>query len=191
MGKRVNHVMQTARRGLTLIEILIALFVLLIGVMGILAAMPTGIDSAQKVIFLDASVHLSRSKFAELRRDRVNPRVDLADGSGYMDAATVPPRGQEPKNGNAGGWRDFAHAAGDAYEYFDDIERYQWLVDQDELRSVGLDGNAVPTLPNNAPYVPVVNAGTDIGLTRVTIVINLKGTKKEQRFTQYLYSYGN
>ncbi|MCW8129026.1 MAG: prepilin-type N-terminal cleavage/methylation domain-containing protein [Planctomycetota bacterium] len=180
-----------ARRGLTLIEILIALFVLLIGVMGILAAMPTGIDSAQKVVFLDASVHLSRSKFAEFRRDRIDPRVDLLDGSGYMDAALAPPRGQEQKNGNAGGWRDFAHGAGETYEYFDDIERYQWLVDQGELRSVGLDSNATPAAPNTSPYVPVVNAGADVGLTRVTIVINLKGTKKEQRYTQYMYSYGN
>jgi prepilin-type N-terminal cleavage/methylation domain-containing protein len=180
-----------SKRGMTLIEILIALFVLLVGVMGILAAMPTGIDSAQRVIFLDAAVHLSRSKFAEFRRDRVDPRTDLADGSAYMDAAASPPRGQELKNGNAGGWRDFAHGAGDAYEYFDDIERYQWCVDQDELKSIGLDSNNPAPAPNSNLYVPVVNAGADIGLTRVTVVINLKGTKKEHRFTQYLYSYGN
>lgn len=165
--------------GMTMMELLIALFIFLVGVVGLVAAMPTGVNSAQKVVFQDAAVHLSRSKFAEFRRDRVNPRTDLVDGAAYMSG---PPTGrQEPMNGNPGGWRDFAHAPGDTYTDFDDIDRYQWRVDQGALQVVGLDTGA-----NN---VPKVNGGTDQGLTRVVLVIALKGTKVEYRFTQYMYSY--
>ena len=173
---------QTTRRdaGMTMMELLIALFIFLVGVVGLVAAMPTGVSSATKVVFQDAAVHLSRSKYAEFRRDRVNPRVDLLDGAPYMDG-TPPIRRQEPKNGNPGGWRDFAHGPGDTYEHFDDIDRYQWRLDQAALQMVGLDTGA-----NN---VPKVNGGTDQGLTRVTLIINLKGTKNEHRFTQYMYSY--
>lgn len=164
-----------------MMELLIALFIFLIGVVGLVAAMPTGVNSAAKVVFQDAAVHLSRSKFAEFRRDRVDPRVDLKDNAPYMDGASSPPRRQELKNGNPGGWRDFAHGVGDTYEHFDDIERYQWRIDQATLQLVGLD--------EAANYVPKINGGTDQGLTRVTIVINQKGTKNEYRFTQYMYSY--
>jgi prepilin-type N-terminal cleavage/methylation domain-containing protein len=168
-------------RGMTMMELLIALFIFLIGVVGLVAAMPTGVNSAAKVVFQDAAVHLSRSKFAEFRRDRVNPRVDLKDGADYMDAASSPPRRQELTNGNAGGWRDFAHSPGDTYEHFDDIDRYQWRIDQNALLMVGLD--------TTASNVPKVNSGTDQGLTRVVLIISQKGTKNEYRFTQYMYSY--
>jgi len=182
----VKHGQPTARlpvaqpRGMTMIELLIALFIFLVGVVGLVAAMPTGVNSAQKVVFQDAAVHLSRSKFAEFRRDRVNPRVELVDGAPYMDG-TPPARRQELKNGNAGGWRDFAHDPGGTYEHFDDIDRYQWRIEQPALQLVGLDTGA-----NN---VPKVNAGLDQGLTRVIFVIGRKGTKNEYRFTQYMYSY--
>jgi prepilin-type N-terminal cleavage/methylation domain-containing protein len=169
-------------RGLTLIEVMIAMFIFLVGVLGVLAALPSGVNAAHYIMFQDAAIHLSRSKFAELRRDRVDPRVDLVDGSPYMDAGSSPPRRQEIKNGNPGGWRDFAHGAGDTYENFDDIEHYQWCVDQDELKAVSVDsGN------NNSP---VVAAGPELNVTRVTLVIGMKGSKKEMRFTQYMYSYG-
>jgi type II secretory pathway pseudopilin PulG len=172
----------SAASGMTLVELLIAMFVFLVGIVGLLAAMPTGINTAEKVIFQDAAIHLSRSKFAEIRRDRINPRTDLIDGTPYMDPVT-PPRHHEPLNGNAGNWRDFAHGPGDTYENFDEIERYQWRIDPNVLDPVGTD-----TLAN---YVPKVKGGVDVGLTRVVIVIGLKGTKIEYRFTQYMYTYGN
>jgi prepilin-type N-terminal cleavage/methylation domain-containing protein len=171
-----------ASRGMTLIEVLIALFIFLVGIVGLLAAMPTGVNTAEKVIFQDAAIHLSRSKFAEIRRDRIDPRVDLLDGSNYMDPPS-PPRHHEPVNGSLQKWRDFAHGPGDTYENFDEIERYQWRIDPVALNNVGTD------VGNN--YVPKVNGGTDVGLTRVVIIIGLKGTKIEYRFTQYICAYGN
>ena len=173
-------------RGLTFIEVMIAMFIFLVGILGVLAALPSGIGAAGYVIFQDAAIHLSRSKFAEFRRDRVDPRVDLPDGSQYMDAAASPPRKQEPKNGSLGGWRDFAHGAGDAYENFDDIEHYQWMVDQDELKPVSVDAST-----NYTPVVAKGGApGPELNVTRVTLVIAVKGSKREMRFTQYMYSYG-
>ena len=169
-------------RGLTLIEVMIAMFVFLVGILGVLAALPSGVNAAHYVMFQDAAIHLSRSKFSEFRRDRVDPRVDLVDGSAYMDGASAPPRRQEVKNGAAGGWRDFAHAAGDTYENFDDIEHYQWCVDQDELKAVSVDAGS--------NYRPIVAPGPDLSVTRVTLVISMKGSKREMRFTQFMYSYG-
>jgi prepilin-type N-terminal cleavage/methylation domain-containing protein len=171
-----------SHRGMTMIELLIALFIFLVGIVGLMAAMPTGVSTAGRVIFQDAAIHLSRSKFAEFRRDRIDARYDLVDGSLYMDPVS-PPRRQEPQNGNPGGWRDFAHAPGDTYENFDEIERYQWRIDQPSLVSVGTDVGA--------GNVPKVSGGTDVGLTRVILVIALKGTTREYRFDQYMYAYGN
>jgi len=162
-------------RGLTLMEVLIAMFVFLVGIIGALAVLPVGISNATRVIFQDAAIHLSSSKFAEFRRDNVNPLADLADGSGYMGLR------QEPPNGNTGGWRDFAHVPGDTYEFFDDIERYEWRVDQDLLKPVG---QGQDELGNVAPVEG--GGGAALDLARVTIVIHLKGVKREHRFTQYI-----
>ena len=173
-----------ARRGLTLIEVMIAMFIFLVGILGVLAALPSGVNAAHFVMFQDAAIHLSRSKFAEFRRDRVDPRVDLLDGAPYVDGGSTPPRIQEIKNGNAGGWRDFAHGPGDVYENFDDIEHYQWLIDQDDIKkSVSVDVSK-----NNIPSTTV--AGPELSVTPVTIVVQMKGSKREMRFTQYMYSYG-
>ena len=170
-------------RGMTLLEVVIAMFIFLVGIVGVLGAMPTGVSAAHTVIFQDAAIHLSRSKFAEFRRDRIDPRVDLVIGSTYLDAGSAPPRKQEPQNGNPGGWRDFAHTPGDAYENFD---RYQWLVEQSDLKPVCVDtGN------NNVPAIGIAPGVVDVSLTQVTLVIGLKGSKREFRFTQYMYSYGN
>jgi hypothetical protein len=160
-------------RGLTLLEVLIAMFILLMGLVGVLAALPTGIESAHWVIFQDVAIHLAHSKFAEFRRDRVNPRADLVEGSGYMGLR------HEPVNAS-GDWHDFAHADGDTYRDFDEIERYEWRVDQDTLQSAGV----------SATYTPEHNGGTDIGITRVTVAVRMKGTSRELRFTQYMDSYG-
>lgn len=161
-------------RGVTLIEIMVAMFVFLIGVVGVMAALPTGIDSAALVIFQDASIHLSASKFAEFRRDRIDPAVDLKDGSSYMTSS------QEPKNGSAGGYRDFAHGSGKAYEYFSDIERYEWRVVESELTAIGV---GVDALGKKAP----VEGGAGLLLvTRVALDLHLKGTKRNFRFVQYM-----
>ena len=179
--------LKTARghaRGLTLIEVMIAMFIFLVGILGVLAALPSGVNAAHYVMFQDASIHLSRSKFAEFRRDRIDPRVDLLDGAAYVDAGATPPRIQEPKNGAAGGWRDFAHGPGDVYENFDDIEHYQWMIDQDDIKkSVSVD-----PAKGNVPTTTL--AGAELNVTPVTIVIQMKGSKREMRYTQYMFSYG-
>jgi hypothetical protein len=161
------------RRGLTLLEVLLALFILLVGIVGVLAALPTGIESAHNVIFQDVAIHLAHSKFAEFRRDRINPRLDLVEGSAYLAAR------HEPVNASGGGWRDFAHEANGAYKDFDGIERYEWRVEQKELQSVGV----------SEAFTPQHNAGTDIGVTRVSLAARMKGAFREFRFTQYMAAY--
>jgi prepilin-type N-terminal cleavage/methylation domain-containing protein len=171
------------QRGMTLLEVLIAMFIFLIGVLGALAAIPSGVSAARLVVFQDASIHLAQSKFAEFRRDRVDPAADLAGGyiNGAGQLASGRPAGiQEPLNGNAGGYHDFAHASGDTYEYFDDIDQYEWTVDSTLLHPITVDTNFAPIDGG---------AGTPIGLTQVTVVIHLKNTTREFRFTQYMSAY--
>ena len=165
---------RTFRRGYTLLEVMIALFILLVGIVGVLAALPTGVNSATWVIFQDAALHLSHSKFAEFRRDRVNP--DNLKNGGFLDSyGKVDPTAKE----ESGGWRVFDHANGEPYQYFDDIERYLWKV---EVGAVGRSGD-------NAP---VHGGGTAVqDLKLVTMVVHMKGTSREFRFSQYLFDYGN
>lgn len=182
-------------RGVTLLEVMIALFIFMVGIVGVLAAVPTGVNSAEWVIFQDAALHLAHSKFSEFRRDRVDPFTDLADGSAYMPNAiggANTPGIQENKNGNAGGWRDFAHGLGEPYQYFDDIERYEWRL---ELQEVGAGDYASTqpagiAAPTGSHLAPVSGGGAGIRLQRVTVIVHMKGLSRELRFTQYLTPYG-
>jgi len=170
------------RTGLTLFEVLIAMFLFLIGVVGVLSAMPVGVRSAQTVILQDAAIHLTRSKFSEFRRDRVNPGVDLVEGSPYMT------NWQEPTNAN--GWHDFAAGPGQTYQYFDSIEQYEWKVDQAELaKPVGLSGAGTPAPPSGFSF-PAHGGGTDVGVRKVVVVVRRKSTSQEYRFVQYMTDYG-
>jgi type II secretory pathway pseudopilin PulG len=159
---------------MTLLEVLIALFIFMIGIVGVLAALPTGVTSAQLVIFQDAAIQLAHSKFAEFRRDRADPATDLVNAA-YLGTANASPGGP---------WYDFPHAAGETYEYFDDIDRYEWKL---ELTPIGAGGGGVPAPPAGTNF-PV--AGNDLNLTSVAVVVHMKGTSKEFRFTQLMYAYG-
>ena len=163
--------------GLTLLEVLIALFIFLVGIVGALAALPPAISSAQMVILQDASIHLAHSKFAEFRRDRVDPLTDLMEGSAYMNSR------QEPVNASSNGpWHDFAHSPGDAYEFFDDIDHYEWRVDKDRFKQVGVGGDGMS---------PVEGSGRPLSkLARVAVIVHLKNTHKEFLFSQYMYASG-
>jgi len=181
-------------RGLTLLEVIIAMFIFLIGIVGVLAAMPTGINSATWVIFQDSAIHLAHSKFAEFRRDRVDPAVDLKPSAGgYLPTNTPYVAGkQEPFNTDGDPWRDFAHSSvtGDPYQYFEDIDRYEWSVDATQAVDNGKGVAGDVPVPANF-YFPA-NTGTTslIQLYRVDINIRMKGTTRQMRFTQYMYSYG-
>ncbi len=180
-------------RGLTLLEVIIAMFIFLIGIVGVLAAMPTGINSATWVIFQDSAIHLAHSKFAEFRRDRVDPAVQLnPTPGGYLPTTTPYMAGnQEPFNSEGDPWRDFAHNAGDPYQYFEDIDRYEWCVDATHAIDNGIGSTDVP-LPANFFFPTNVAPGgvSRIQLYRVDITIRMKSTTRQMRFTQYLYSYG-
>ena len=176
------------RRGLTLMEVMIAMFIFMVGIVGVLAAFPTGITSAEWVIFQDAAIHLSHSKFSEFRRDRINPTADLSGGSLYL----INRHGKATNDGTYD-WRDFRYAASadanqydnDAYQYFDDIERYVWRVETGPVNA----GNGSPAPPAGF-LAPVHGGGASLGdLVKTKIVIRLKGTRREFTFTQYLYSY--
>ena len=173
MRRTSRHFLRAS--GLTLLEVLIALFIFLIGVVGALAALPPSISSAQTVILQDASIHLAHSKFSEFRRDRVDPLVDLVEGSPYMT------KRQEPINASANGpWHDFAHAPGETYEFFDDIDHYEWRIDPDRFKQVFV------ALDN---MTPVETGGRPLSkLARVAVVVHLKNTKKEFLFSQYMYA---
>jgi type II secretory pathway pseudopilin PulG len=163
-------------RGFTLLEVMIALFIFMVGIVGVLAAIPTGVNSAATVVFQDAAIALAQSKFAEFRRDRVNPSVDLKNGSAYMGAR------HEPLN-STGVWRDFASGNNAAYQYFDDIERYEWRVDI--APAMFAIYSATP-----APYLsPVIGGPADSELQEVTVTVHLRGTTKEFEFTQLIASY--
>ena len=65
--RQAQHGQPTARaargtrrraRGMTLMEVLIALFIFMVGIVGVLAALPTGVNAATWVIFQDAAIHL-------------------------------------------------------------------------------------------------------------------------------------
>ncbi|MCW8131913.1 MAG: prepilin-type N-terminal cleavage/methylation domain-containing protein [Planctomycetota bacterium] len=177
---------QRRARGMTLLEVMIAMFIFLVGIVGVLAAIPSGIHSAEWVIFQDAAIHLAHSKFGEFRRDRVDPNADLIMGGAYMN-----------KHGTArpGGWRDFHYKnSSDAlsfdnetYKYFDDIERYEWRL-EGGTQYVGASSSEQPAPPAGC-LAPVAGSGTDVGLYKVTVVIRMKGTSREFRFTQYMVKY--
>jgi hypothetical protein len=163
------------RRGVTVVEVLIALFIFMVGIVGVLAALPTGITSAQWVIFQDAAIHLAHSKFAEFRRDRIDPAV-LIDGSAYMNA-------HGPLN--ASGWYDFKSSGPtDTYTDFDDIERYEWRVTTSDVK---LSSGGTPPPP--AGYFGPGTAGGNLNCKVVTIYVRCKGTSREFRFTQYMTAY--
>ena len=178
-------------RGLTLMEVLIALFIFMVGIVGVVAAIPTGVTSAEWVIFQDAAIHLAHSKFAEFRRDRVNPATDLVIASAYMDTnhGTV--------NTTPGAlWRDFydpalTYSNKDAFKYFDDINRYEWTVELADVfqQDFGAAAQAGATAPAGTYKAPSTAGGNSIGLKRVAVVVHMKGTSRNFRFTQYMYPY--
>jgi prepilin-type N-terminal cleavage/methylation domain-containing protein len=150
-------------RGLTLLEVIIVVFIFLVGVMGVLAALPTGVQSAETVILQDAAIHLAHSKFSEFRRDA----PDYAAFAGYLSTYHESP--------DASGWRSFASGAGDTYEHFDDITHYQWKA---ECTPVFKDPKAQPNHKGGQP----------LGLFKVTITVRLQSTVKEFQFSQYMTS---
>lgn len=177
-------------KGLTLLEVLIAMFIFLVGIVGVLAAMPTGVNSALWVIFQDSAIHLSHSKFAEFRRDRADPAIDLKPTpGGYLPTTgAYVPGNQEPFNTSGDPWRDFAHNPGDPYQYFEDISRYEWSVDATKQVDNGAGTGDVPApvgyfYPTNVPV-------SNIGLYRVDLNVRMRGTTRVMRFTQYMFAYG-
>ena len=179
-------------KGLTLLEVLIAMFIFLVGIVGVLAAMPTGINSALWVIFQDSAINLSHSKFSEFRRDRVDPAVDLiATAGGYLPTASGAPipGKQEGYNTTGAPWRDFAHDPGDAYQYYDNIENYEWMVDVADVDN-GAPPGSDPQPPPGYLY-PVNSAGaSSIGLKKVTITVRMKHTTRQMKFSQLMFAYG-
>ena len=165
------------RRGMTLLEVMLAMFIFIVGIVGVLAAMPTGVTSAEWVIFQDAAIQLAHSKFSEFRRDRVDPQTDLTNAAylGPVNSSSV-----------GGPWRDFPHGPGDPYEHFDDIERYEWKV---QLTAVSAS-NAGSPAPPTGTYFPSTAGGSNLELTSVCVVVHLKGTSREICFTQLMYDYG-
>jgi type II secretory pathway pseudopilin PulG len=160
------------RRGMTLIEVLIAMFILFVGVLGVLAALPTGVEAASWITLQDAAINLSSSKFAEFRRDRVNPD----QMSAYLTSAFG--------SADAEGYRSFPHGPGDPFEFYADIERYEWKV---ETTRMGLSPRKTSSDGNRYYYAPV--AGGDLELWGVLVVIRQKGAQRSFRFTQHMTNW--
>ena len=173
-------------RGLTLLEVMIAMFIFLVGILGVLGAMPGGIDNASIVVQQDAAIHLAHSKFAEFRRDRIDPAVDLQPGSTYLPSGgAFTPGAQEPYNASGAPWRDFANGPGQTYENFDDIVRYEWRVDTAPVSAVNT-GTPAPPAGFLFPSIAGGGAGAPLNLTRVSISVRARGSKREFEFTQYM-----
>jgi type II secretory pathway pseudopilin PulG len=184
--------------GLTLLEVIIAMFIFLVGIVGVLAAMPTGINSATWVIFQDCAIHLAHSKFAEFRRDRIDPTPAGTDNpvahlvptpGGYLPTTgTYVAGNQEPFNTSGDPWRDFAHQPGQPYQYFEDIDRYEWSVSATQQVD---NGNGTGDVPLGTNFFYPTNVGnSQIGLYKVDITIRMKGTTRQMQFSQYFFSYG-
>ncbi|HYF51219.1 MAG TPA: prepilin-type N-terminal cleavage/methylation domain-containing protein [Planctomycetota bacterium] len=166
--------MTQSRAGLTLIEVLLAILILLVGLVGCLAALPTGIVSADSVVFQDVSNHLAHSKLAVFRRDCIDPGVDLATGSAYLSAQHEPAA--------AGEWRNFSKDFDG--DNFHDIVRYQWCV---EVQSVGNQDAALATNPGYQR--PAHGTANLKRLYVVRVFIRAQGTSHETSYAQYMYSY--
>jgi type II secretory pathway pseudopilin PulG len=184
--------MVQSSRGITMVELLIAMFIFTVGIVGVLSAIPTGVRTADQVIFQDSAIHLAQSKFAEFRRDRVDPGVDLIDGSPYLpiNGTYVVGSGlQEPTNGNAGNWRDFAGKNGEPFHYFDRIESYEWKV---TTAPVGMGAGVNPPAPANYFQPVVIGAGgkSDMDIYHVIVTVRRKGRAEEFSFAQYIHYYG-
>jgi type II secretory pathway pseudopilin PulG len=165
-------------RGMTLVEVMLAMFVFLVGIVGVLAAIPTGVTSSEQVILQDAAIHLAHSKFAMFRRDRINPLVDLQSGSAYLNTH------HEALN-SSGEFRDFT--IGFDSDNFDEIQRYEWKV---EARPVTSKDAGIAAAPLHLQ--PMDGVGTPVTqLAFVQVTVRQKGTPREFSFSQYLFSYGN
>ena len=196
--------------GLTLIEVLVAIFIVSIGVIGVMATIPVGVDTAQQIIIQDNAVTLCQSKFAEFRRDRINPgeaalgsyhnacriRYDAVHGGGAYQAHACQDRAG---CNNFYRWHDFPHQQGDDYENFADIGEYEWRVVEGGHRVVDQEKVAGPGQENGDPddyWVPKLGAKVaDVGDTSpiklylVTVQIRKKRTAKTFRFQTYMTWY--
>jgi hypothetical protein len=160
-------------RGVTLLECMLAMFILMVGIMGVLSALPTGINAAESVILQDVSIHLAHSKFSEFRRDKAN----YAAFNAYLGA------NHESINSSPGGkWRDFASGKGETYEFFDDIARYEWMAEATQVKNEA----RVPAGPVTY-FQPSHATGTPLDLYLIRVTVHLKGTTKEFTFSQYMF----
>ena len=194
---RCPGVYHRAAKGLTLLEVMIAMFIFMVGIVGVLAAMPTGINSALWVIFQDSAINLAHSKLSEFRRDRVDPAVDLKPmAGGYLpsSAGHSVPGMQEgtntsPVDADGIPWRDFDHNPGDPYQYYDNITGYEWKVVVTDMAN-GSPPAGDPQPPLNY-FFPINSAATSpIGLKKVSVTIRMRNTTREMRFSQLMFAYG-
>ena len=194
--------------GLTLMEVLVAMFIVSIGVIGVMASLPVGIDTAQQIIVQDNSINLAMSKFAEFRRDRIDP---ASAGLGTYHAQMLIQ--YNARHGGAGdkyrtdicqgrvgclnyyGWHDFEKLEGDPFIHFPDIEEYEWRLLRDGHRAVEpqrIDGAGGA---GDDYYAPDLGASVDtggvstIGLYLVTIQVRKKKTSKVFFFKTFLTKY--
>jgi len=191
--------------GLTLIEVLVAMFILSIGVIGVLAALPVGIDTAQEIIIQDNSLAISQSKWGEFRRDRINPgELGLASYHAACAAAYNARHGGGAYGSNVcrsgcGGsfysWHSFESDTGDAFENFADIVEYEWRLRADKHQAVENFQVVGPAGGTDVYYVPTLGARVDaggvssIGLYRMVLDIRKKQTQKRFTYETFMTSY--
>ena len=190
--------------GLTLVEVLVALFILSVGVIGVLATIPVGVDTAQTIIVQDNAVTLSQSKLGEFRRDRIVPgEPGLAGYHAFMKA------NYDLRKGNGSyatnicwpscdntyyKWHKFECGEEDAYTNFADIEEYEWRIVGSKhvaIEKVAIEGSGGP---GDIYYVPrltatLANFNSSIGLYRINIEVRKIKTTKVFDFDTYMTSY--
>ncbi len=89
--RTTNHGPRTLRRGISLLEVLISMFVLLFGLMGVAAVFPVGNHFAGKGEQYDRGAALAEQAFADLKaRGMLNPRVWMyADPAPVAEVSTI------------------------------------------------------------------------------------------------------
>ncbi len=177
MGQLIRRHVGRGRRpyGFTLVEIMIALFLMLIGVVGVLAAMPTGVGEANWVVFQDAAINLAHSKFAEFRRDRMDP--SQPGWQSYLDLQSI---------AGADGFRPFLPPnanASNPYYFFDDIVKYSYRVISSQQVDVPQNVGGVPV---NVPYAV---GNPTITCYIVTIIVRMSGGTRTFQFKQLMTPY--
>jgi len=97
MHRHMNHPPRMARSGISLLEVLISMFIILVGLLGVAAMLPVGRLEIAAANQADRSGNVARAAFRELKvRRLLDPRNWVWNGTAVYDPTGVKPFGFPP-----------------------------------------------------------------------------------------------